>query len=289
MADKKLSLSRREFLKILLGTFAGTAGVGLGGFSYSRFIEPNRLQFEQLHLTLPRLPAAFNGYRLVQLSDIHMDSWMNLERLENIVQKINDLTPDCIVITGDFISGISSWYSDDLITALSKLSPKDSSAAVLGNHDHWGGPVIIRNVLDTCGISDVSNSFLTIRRGDAVLYLAGVDDYWERQDRLDLVLEMLPDDGCAILLAHEPDYADISAPTGRFDLQLSGHSHGGQVIIPFIGAPILPAYARIYPNGLYQVGEMLQYTNRGVGMLWPHVRFNCRPEITVFTLKSPEI
>jgi uncharacterized protein len=89
------------------------------------------------------------------------------------------------------------------------------------------------------------------------------------------------------LLAHEPDYADISAATGRFDLQISGHSHGGQVIIPFIGPLVVPAYGEKYPLGQYQVGNMIQYTNRGVGTINPAVRFNCRPEITIFTLRAP--
>jgi hypothetical protein len=118
-----------------------------------------------------------------------------------------------------------------------------------------------------------------------MLHLAGVDDVWESQDRLDLVLEALPDAGAAILLAHEPDFADVSAAAGRFDLQLSGHSHGGQVIFPLRGPLVLPRYARKYPIGLYQVGGMLQYTNRGLGMIPPRVRFNCRPEVTVFTLR----
>jgi hypothetical protein len=119
-----------------------------------------------------------------------------------------------------------------------------------------------------------------------MLHIAGVDDVWEEHARLDMVLEQLPADGAAILLAHEPDFADESAATGRFDLQLSGHSHGGQVIYPFGGPPILPTYAKKYPVGRYQVSGMIQYTNRGLGMIPPHVRFNCRPEITVFTLSA---
>ncbi|HYN87535.1 MAG TPA: hypothetical protein VER55_03345, partial [Ardenticatenaceae bacterium] len=102
----------------------------------------------------------------------------------------------------------------------------------------------------------------------------------------DRVLAHLPPDGAAILLAHEPDFADISAATGRFDLQLSGHSHGGQVIVPFAGPLIGPRYGQNYPVGRYQVGSMIQYTNRGIGMVAPLVRFNCRPEVTVFTLES---
>lgn len=89
-----------------------------------------------------------------------------------------------------------------------------------------------------------------------------------------------------MLLVHEPDFADRSAETGRFDLQLSGHSHGGQVALPIIGPPILPKFAKKYPTGLYKIKEMYQYTNRGVGMTNPTIRFNCRPEITVFSLES---
>jgi predicted MPP superfamily phosphohydrolase len=87
-------------------------------------------------------------------------------------------------------------------------------------------------------------------------------------------------------MAHEPDFADERAETGRFDLQISGHSHGGQVDLPFIGAPVLPLWAHKYSRGLYQVRNMYQYTNVGVGMTPPYIRFNCRPEITVFTLES---
>jgi predicted MPP superfamily phosphohydrolase len=141
-------------------------------------------------------------------------------------------------------------------------------------------------MIEDSSIVNVSNGMHTISREDAALHFAGVDDFWERKDRLDDVLETLPDEGAAVLLAHEPDYADISSATGRFDLQISGHSHGGQIILPFVGPPIVPPYALKYPLGLYQVGDMLQYTNRGVGMLSPRVRLNCRPEITVFTLSA---
>ncbi|CAN5776038.1 hypothetical protein BH23ACT11_BH23ACT11_07590 [soil metagenome] len=144
----------------------------------------------------------------------------------------------------------------------------------------------MRRVIRESGITDLSNAVHTMERKDAVLNIAGVDDVMERQDRLDLVLDRLPSAGAAILLAHEPDFADTSAAARRFDLQLSGHSHGGQVRMPLLGAPVLPPLAREYPAGHYEVGEMLQYTNRGVGMIEPRVRFNCRPEITVFTLGS---
>ena len=121
------------------------------------------------------------------------------------------------------------------------------------------------------------------RRGRAGLHLAGVDDVRAGAARLDDVLARLPPTGCAILLAHEPDFADTAAASGRFDLQLSGHSHGGQIVLPFIGAPILPRMGRKYPTGCYTVRNMALYTNRGLGVI---PRVNCRPEISVFTLLS---
>jgi predicted MPP superfamily phosphohydrolase len=141
-----------------------------------------------------------------------------------------------------------------MIAALSRLAPRDASVAVLGNHDHWTRPDVIRRVLRTCGIIDLSNSVHTLSRGGAKLHIAGIDDYMVGWDRLDLVLKQLAQtNGAAILLAHEPDFADLSARSRRFDLQLSGHSHGGQICLPRLGPPFLPRYARKYPSGFYQV------------------------------------
>lgn len=169
-----------------------------------------------------------------------------------------------------------------MIAELSRLQP--FAVAVLGNHDHWTNAAAIRDVLRDSGIIDLNNDIYTLEKEGALLHLAGVDDIWENKHRLDVVLEKLPESGAAILLAHEPDFADESAATGRFDLQLSGHSHGGQIRLPLLGAPVLPALGQKYPSGQYQVGSMIQYTNRGLGMVFPTVRFNCRPEITLLTL-----
>jgi predicted MPP superfamily phosphohydrolase len=126
----------------------------------------------------------------------------------------------------------------------------------------------------------------TLGRGDDSLHLCGVDDVWEGEVRLEEVVAQLKDNNAAILLAHEPDYADVSAATGKFDLQVSGHTHGGQVAIPLLGPPILPYLGWKYHTGLYQVQDMFQYTNRGVGMNRLAVRINCRPEITIFVLNE---
>ncbi|MBN2503381.1 MAG: metallophosphoesterase [Anaerolineales bacterium] len=285
MSEHKFT--RRSFLKLFFGSVVGSTAMGFGGYKYASRVEPDWVKVEQVKLTLPRLSPTFNGYTIAQISDIHKDKWMTPARLDPIIEKVNALEADTIAITGDFFSVNPSVYYDEMVASLSKLKAKDFTIGVLGNHDHWTDPVTVRAVLEDSGVNDISNTLKTLKSGNSQLHFAGVDDYWVREARLDLVLEQLPADGCAILLAHEPDFADISAPTRRFDLQISGHSHGGQVNIPIYGPPITPQYGEKYPIGLYEIEEMLLYTNRGVGVIPPRVRFNCRPEITLFKLLSP--
>ncbi len=258
----------------------------LGTFAYAYWIEPDRLETRDVPLRMPRLTPAFDGYRIVHISDIHMGGWMTSARLHNIAMRVNELQPDLIAITGDFIDRRAGEVVDSLKGPLRRLQANDGVVAVLGNHDYYNGANGVRQVLSACGITDLSNRVQTIRRGDSALHIAGVDDVVMGRDRLDAVLDQLPDDGAAILLAHEPDFADISAATGRFDAQLSGHTHGGQVRLPLIGSPILPSHGLRYPDGLTRAGDMQVYTNRGLGMIAPHVRFGARPEIAVITLLS---
>jgi uncharacterized protein len=254
---------------------------------YAYKIEPNWIEVNSVQITLPRLPREFQNYRIAQLTDIHVDNWMTEQRLKHIVQLTNRQKPDLVALTGDFVTKDPNPAAPTLVKGLTELKPKDFSVAVLGNHDHWyNQPDVVRQALSDAGVVNLRNEVQTIRRGDAILQIAGVDDYWERKDDLEAVLEQLDEKLAAILLVHEPDYADVSSPTGRFDLELSGHSHGGQVRLPFFGPLKLPNYANKYPTGQYQVGKMVQYTSRGVGMVRPRVRFNCRPELTIITLKT---
>lgn len=284
-------MTRRDFLKFTGMAALNLFGAGMGGLGYSMLVEPGWLDVAQVALELPRLAKPFSGFRLAQISDIHMGGWMNRERLRQVVEAVLAQEPDLVVVTGDFVIG-SGWNDslqtvlDEMVEELSVLTEGCATLAVLGNHDYWTNAGAVRAALHACKIVNISNDVYTLSRDDGQLHIAGVDDIWEAQDRLDLVLEKLPRAGAALLLAHEPDYADLSAETGRFDLQLSGHSHGGQVVLPFIGPPVLPYLGEKYPSGLYKVGDMWQYTNRGVGMARLKVRFNCRPEVTVFTLES---
>jgi hypothetical protein len=285
----KQKFSRRDFLKMARYFFLSFFMVGSGGLAYGIFIEPEELDVKEVEIILPRLAHQFSGYRIVQFSDLHMGGWMNGERLRKVVDVVKKQQPDLVVITGDFFNG-PVWdenlihAADELVLELSRLTADFKTLGILGNHDYWSDAGEARKALQRCGVIEIGNGHYSLERDGQELHIAGVDDIWYEHDDLDEVLSKLPETGESILLAHEPDFADKSAKTGRFGLQLSGHTHGGQIVLPFIGAPVLPRLGQKYPAGLYKVGDMWQYTNRGVGMSLP-IRFNCPPEITVFTLK----
>lgn len=252
--------------------------------------EPKEFKVETVPLKLRRLAPSFSGFRLAQISDIHMGGWMNAERLQQVADQVMAEKPDALVITGDFLKGRT--FSErarqglqDLVRVLTPVSEVIPSFAVLGNHDYAINPRAVREMLSLCKIMDLTNTVYTISREKGRLHLGGLDDARHGDVRLEEVISHLDDDSAAILLVHEPDFADISAPTGRFDLQVSGHSHGGQIVLPFYGPPILPLSGQKYPSGLYEVGNMLQYTNRGVGSDRFSLRINCPPEITIFVLE----
>lgn len=262
--------------------------LGVAAATYAQFIEPRRLMVTHPTIEIGRLGGRFDGYRIAQISDIHMGSGMNRARLTRIVQRVNALAPDLIAVTGDFITHRVRWNPNDLTAALQHLQAPDGVVAVPGNHDYkeTGAIDIVRGVMRDCGMTDLSNRFTTLQRGVDRLYIAGVDDVAARRARLDLVLHDLPDDGNpVILLAHEPDFADLAAATGRFDLQLSGHTHGGQIRVPFLTRLMMPTYGRRYPRGLGFVDGMPAYVNQGLGMVGLRMRFRCVPEITLLTLR----
>lgn len=285
-------VSRRDFLKTIK-FFAGAALTTLAGNYYATEYEPSNLEVSQVEVVLASLPRSFDGFRILQMSDIHIGGWMNRERLERVVALAMQQEPDLVVTTGDYVIG-HDWTIElelaslDFIDMMTPLTQKYSVIGVMGNHDHWTDSERARNMLTRAGILELKNDVKTIQRNGENLYIAGLDDISEGKHDLDLLQSKLPPGAHTILLAHEPDYARVTSETGKFLLQLSGHSHGGQVVVPFVGPPVLPRWARNYPAGLYQLGQMFLYTNRGVGMTSPFVRFNCRPEITVFTLRGPE-
>ena len=262
-----------------------------GGLLYAREVEPRRVEVVHLALTLPRLAPGFDGYRLVQIGDLHLDDWTKPGRLHGIVDRVNELRPDLVAIMGDFASYSAGRLDEGMLTgALRRLSAPDGVLAILGNHDYLTDAGLVRRCVREGGVRLLVNEVATLERGGDRLHVAGIDSVMEGGSRLDLVLGRLPEgEEAAILLAHEPDFADVASATGRFDLQLSGHSHGGQVRLPLLTRLVLPPFSQRYPRGLYRVGKMMLYTNRGIGTVDARLRFLCRPEITILTLRSPGV
>ncbi len=268
---------------------AAAASALLGGLLYAREVETRRVELVRLTLTLPRLAPEFDGYRLVQIGDFHLDDWTRPGRLNRIMDRVNEQRPDLVVITGDFASYSARRLDTGLLVgALRRLSASDGVVAILGNHDYLTDVGLVRRCIREGGVTELLNDVRTLTRGEAELHVAGIDDVMEGRSRLDLVLGRLPEGGAPVLLAHEPDFADIASATGRFDLQLSGHSHGGQVRVPLLTRLVLPPFSQRYTSGLHEVGGMALYTNRGLGTVHARMRFLCRPEITEITLRSPD-
>jgi predicted MPP superfamily phosphohydrolase len=172
----------------------------------------------------------------------------------------------------------------ELAPELARLNARFGVFGVLGNHDHWKGAKIVRRALRDSGISVLSNAGVSLTIDGAELFVAGVESAWSGHPDITQALASRRGNAPTVLLVHEPDYADFSARDGRISLQLSGHSHGGQIRLPLVGALELPSWGRRYDHGLYRIGDMALYTNRGIGMVDIPVRFNCAPEVTEISL-----
>ena len=249
--------------------------------------KPELFDLVNVDIKIKNLPFTFHNYRIINLTDIHLGQWISPEYLSGVVDYVNSLNPDMITLTGDYVSYILEGYEDDLLDSFKRLKAKDGKFAVLGNHDHWADADEIRKILKKSNIVDLSNDVYTLEKDGEKLNISGVDSLTVGADDFDKVLEKLPSDGASILLVHEPDFAKISSKTGRFDLQMSGHSHGGQLVIPGVKTtPFRCSYSFKYPVGAYNVDNMIQYTSKGLGTNSFWLRINCKPEITQFYLKT---
>jgi predicted MPP superfamily phosphohydrolase len=283
---KKPNLTRRRFLQWLAGVSLSTGALA----GYARVIEPRWLSVDHLEIPIAGLPAALEGKRIAQLSDIHLSDYFTPDRFASAIRAVTRHAPDWLVLTGDVV-GNNAEAAAGVVDPLRTLSMP--IYAVYGNHDYWSDNATVEHYLRQANVNILLNESAQIESG---LWLAGVDDLWSGRPDLKATMERIPAGASTILLAHEPDFFDtVLHEAAPIALQLSGHSHGGQVRLPttqrdpagyYSYAPILPMYGRRYPIGLRQINGRLVYTNRGLGV-WPiPLRFNCRPELTMITLKS---
>jgi predicted MPP superfamily phosphohydrolase len=244
------------------------------------------------HFWLSRWPAQMNGFTIALLSDFHYDPYFSVHPLHAAVPMVNSLHPDLIVLTGDFVSApLIGSHAEAALDAepcarlLHQMRAPQGLWAVLGNHDFETDPLHVTRALQAESIRTLANQSIAIERNGGRFWLAGINDVISGTADLGKTLRGIPPSEPVVLLAHEPDFADVAC---RFpvDLQLSGHSHGGQVRLPLLPALYLPEMARKYVLGSYRVGKMSLYTNAGLGTVTIPVRLNCPPEITLLMLHS---
>ncbi len=245
--------------------------------------ESDMLAVEQITLPIKNLHPALEGFKIVQLSDIHLIPYTKPPFVKKAVEISNGLQPDITVLTGDYV-----WHDVEAMFALTpliaRLNARYGVFSILGNHDLWTNVDIIRQGLAEARIPLLLNQGVPVTVGEATLWLAGLDDGWAGQPDLNAALAKAPGEATIVLLYHEPDLADEVVRDGRVHVQLSGHSHGGQIRLERFGAPLLPHLGRKYDMGLYKLDEMWLYTNRGLGATSIPIRYNCPPEITEITL-----
>lgn len=248
---------------------------------------PKKVDLVEIDIELEDLGWNFNNFRILNLTDIHLGQWINPEYLDDLIDYVNTLNIDLITLTGDYFSYVIEGYEESLEESFKKLHAPYGKVGVLGNHDHWMSSNKIREIFKNANIVDLSNDVITLKKDGDCLNICGVDSCTVCADNLDKVIAKMPKNIPSILLAHEPDFAKESSQTGLFDLQISGHSHGGQFIIPkFETTPFRGPNSTKYPVGLYKVRNMIQYTSKGLGTNSFRVRINCKPEITIITLKT---
>ncbi len=258
--------------------------------AYARWIEPFWLRGRIVILPVADLPPELDGYRLALLSDIHQRPGESAAQARRAVRLANRLAPDVVLLGGDYVYG-SAAAMRTLTPALAGLRAPDGAWAVLGNHDHWTDVVAVADGLRAAGVGVLANQAAPLAGGR--LWVVGIDDAWADSADPASALASAPPGAPLVALWHEPDLvADVqqaAAQAGRWVvLQLAGHSHGGQVRLPFKGALLLPRLGARYDRGLYDLGGLWLYTTPGVGTTDPEVRLGCRPEVTLIVLRRAE-
>ncbi|MEM6297653.1 MAG: metallophosphoesterase [Bacteroidota bacterium] len=277
-------MNRRKFIKNTLFT-AGGAALGAGLYTWQ--VEPFWLEFVQRKMPIRNLPDHLRGKTLMQISDVHVGNRFDYNYLIESFRTAQKLRPDFVVYTGDYVSYENEQQFKQLDEVLaSAVRGKLGTVGILGNHDYghnWSQAdvaVQISAQMEKVGIQMLRNQQIEL----SGLSFIGFDDYWAINFAPERVMQQY-DASCAnLVLCHNPDVCDLNVWNGYRGWILSGHTHGGQCKPPFLPPPILPVRNKRYTSGAFDLDDGRKlYINRAVGHSY-QVRFNVRPEITVFTL-----
>lgn len=281
-------MSRRTFLKRTFGSVLGLFGLSGGTYYYAKHIEPSMLTVNEETFQSNKLPTSFSNVKVLQFSDTHLGFHYDIEQFQSLVERINQEKVDLILFTGDLVDApdqISDQLLDQAAKILQSIHAPMGKYWIYGNHDHGGyGTEKIGNIMKRGGFTILRNQHQVIQKDGESIILAGLDDAMLGQPDIEAALKNSPPNLFTLLMCHEPDYAKQVA-LHPVDLQLSGHSHGGQIQIPFFGYVITPPMAQRYVEGWHEVGSnpLSLYVSRGIGTTRLPYRFSCKPEITIHT------
>ncbi|HRH43248.1 MAG TPA: metallophosphoesterase [Pyrinomonadaceae bacterium] len=286
----------KKFLKYNLYIFSAGFLVGLILLAYAYFIEPYRLVVKNVSMKVPHWNKELDGFKIVAVSDIHGGAHSITEqRIQNLTEQINAQNPDIIVLLGDFVSQIHDGSKsirerelampiETIAENLKGLKPKYGVFAVIGNHDWWFDEKECRKALENVGFVVLNNETKTITVNNQTVTIFGIEDFWKNWNKgLQEVFATLPKVENIIGITHNPDTFDRTHDS--LAILLAGHTHGGQVNFPFIGAPIIPAN-REYASGQVVKNGRQMFVTTGIGTSGLPFRFRVPPEIVVITLNS---
>lgn len=254
-------------------------------------LEPNRVRVVREDIALRRWPERLNGFTIAVLSDFHYDPVFSVHPIRASVDIVNGLGPDLVALAGDFVteplfgpSAKGANHAAPCAEILRNIKARYGLWAVMGNHDTTTDPKRVTAALRDVGVQVLLNESKPIERDGARFWLSGIGDASEKKADLAATLRPVPSEESVVLIAHEPDFADY-ASRRPIDLQLSGHSHGGQIRLPLVPPMFLPRLGRKYIWGRYAIGKLTLYTNPGLGTVGIPARLNCPPEVTILTLR----
>jgi len=246
------------------------------------FISNEKITIFEKNFHFKKLPESFDGFRIIHLSDFHSDIFTEKDIFRKVINISNSLTPDIVLLTGDYISN-SLEFLPSIVFELKNLKSRYGVYATLGNHDYWTAPDSIASAIESVGIKVLSNSSVKIEKNNDYIYVAGIEDLSANPD-ISKAMENTERDKFTILLSHNPN---IFPTAVEYDipLTLSGHTHGGQVLFKISGKNIsISNIVTDYVIGEYRKQNSIIYVNRGIGFTGPPVRINAPPEITLIKL-----
>jgi predicted MPP superfamily phosphohydrolase len=285
-------MTRRTFIKRALCAAGGASFAGV----YPAFVEAQRVHVSRLSLPVTNLPRALDGFTIAHLTDLHRSPFVSRRYLRHCIDMANSPEPDLIVFTGDYIThgmhlrtpgysgdfniGDPAEYLAECASCMSRAHAKYGVFATLGNHDHWYDGQLVTDAIETAGITVLRNQNTRVRVDGETLPIVGLGDlYTEGVDFSRSFARV--EAPFTLVLMHNPD-SFAGWPREGAHLILAGHTHGGQVNLPFLGAPITPSR---FVQGVFRRGDTTMYVNRGVGVIFPPVRINCPPEIALIELR----